>query len=70
MNMGLGLLTQSIKDPTLWSIARYPPPDHMVGENLISIQLTHHSNHCQLSDCTHHGATATRYTSDLVEQDA
>ena len=68
--MGLRLLTQSIKDPTLLSIARYPPPDHMVGENLVSIQLINHLNHCQLGDFTHHGATATRYTSDLVEQDA
>ena len=42
--MGLRLLTQSIKDPTLLSIARYPPPDHMVGENLVSIQLINHLN--------------------------
>lgn len=34
------LLTQSIKDPTLWSTARYPPPVHMLGANLVSIQQT------------------------------
>jgi hypothetical protein len=43
-------------DPTTEFIQRYPPPPHLLGENLFTITI--HELLSTVQHCTHQGATA------------